>query len=109
MVDAGIDLDSVDKQGNCGLHVLLRSRSISELLSTVQLLCSKGAHSDRRNENGLSPLQLIAEQSSDLVNSVQRKMGPDRLKCFCARKIVSVNLDCDQLMSDQLIHFLRIH
>ena len=78
-----IDVDSANDKGNAPLYYLVGGHKESATMKFKQmlhLLVQKGASVHRENNNGMSPLKLLAEQYKLTTNEVSEIVFPTGLK-----------------------------
>ena len=99
VVDVNRNLDNIDLCGDTALHLLFKQSKLK--MNMVSYLLSAGAHLDRCNEEGQTPLDYVANTNVFKVNYLS-------LQCMCAHLIAKKNIPVD-ILSPNLKEFVMMH
>ncbi|XP_002736746.1 protein fem-1 homolog B-like [Saccoglossus kowalevskii] len=109
-IECGANPDEIDINGNSPLHIIVKyDKPISDFLNLhccIMSLLNAGAHIDRVNKEGKTPMQVSTTGVSEIILKTQTKIS---LKCFAARAVKMHEIPYKGCVPKQLEQFIEIH
>lgn len=110
LIEAGIDVQTMDKDGNTPLHLVVGyQRVVGDFLtlhSIITSLVDAGAHVDVVNKNGKTPMAKASTGVAEIILKSQQKLS---LKCLSARAVKRHGLSYIGQVPATLEQFIKLH
>lgn len=109
LCQVGSSPNDLDDDGNTPLHIIARYRPVSATI--VKCLFKYGAHVDIRNNDGLTPLNMLRVGATpNFLKQMQlMPLKLTNLRCLCARIIQKHQLAVNQNLPSELEKFVKLH
>ncbi|XP_077989636.1 protein fem-1 homolog B-like [Glandiceps talaboti] len=110
LIDCGAIPDKVDNCGDSPLHIIVKyNKPISDFLTLhgcIMSLLNAGAHIDRVNKTGKTPIDVSTTGVSEIILKTQIKMS---LKCLAARAVKKNGIPYKGNVPIALESFIEMH